>query len=177
MRLFKLIRVGLPMMIFLGVMLLLWRGLTLHPAQIPSPLINKPAPQYRLPNLLNKKMMTERDLIGHVTLLNVWASWCEACAEEQSTLVAISQNKNFQIIGLDYKDNLADAKKWLQQYGNPYEVIAVDQTGNSAIDWGVYGTPETFVIDKKGIIRYKYIGPISMEVWEDTLRPVIEKLS
>jgi cytochrome c biogenesis protein CcmG/thiol:disulfide interchange protein DsbE len=173
MRLFKLI----PLVIFCLVILLLWRGLKLHPNEIPSPLINKPAPATQLPTLFDqKKFLTNKDFIGHVTLLNIWATWCEACAEEHDFLLKLSQNKQIIIDSINYKDNPSAAIKWLQQYGNPYRIIGIDSEGSAAIDWGVYGTPETFIIDKKGIIRYKHIGPIDAEIWQNNLLPIVNTL-
>lgn len=174
---FKQTRFILPFIIFAAILFLLWKGLSLHPNQIPSPLLDKPAPHFSLPNLFEpKKMMSNKDLLGHVTLVNVWATWCESCAEEHDTLLQLAENEHVFFFGLNYKDDVTAAKKWLKQYGNPYQMVGVDRDGLAAIDWGVYGTPETFVLDKKGIIRYKQIGPIDSESWEKTLKPLIEKL-
>ena len=167
----------LPLIIFSAILILLWRGLSLHPNQVPSPLIDKPAPNFSLPDLFDaKKIMTNKDLLGHVTLVNVWATWCESCAEEHNMLLQLAQNEHVLFFGLNYKDDVTAAKNWLKQYGNPYQRVAVDQDGSAAIDWGVYGTPETFVLDKKGMIRYKQIGPIDNESWEKNLKPLIKKL-
>jgi cytochrome c biogenesis protein CcmG/thiol:disulfide interchange protein DsbE len=171
------IRFLLPLFFFISVGLLLWRGLSLHPNEIPSPLIDKPAPTFSLPTLLsNTQPTTEKDLIGHVTLLNVWATWCYACAEEHPYLMELAANHEIVLYGFNYKDDSGAAKNWLKEHGNPYQIIAVDLDGRAAIDWGVYGTPETFLIDKKGIIRYKQIGPITPNVWEKTLKPLVDKL-
>jgi cytochrome c biogenesis protein CcmG/thiol:disulfide interchange protein DsbE len=171
------LNVILPFILFLLIILLLWRGLALNPAQVPSPFINQPTPAFELPILLNNKQKTSKThFLGHVTLLNVWATWCYACAEEHEMLMKISKDKNLNIIGLDYKDDTQTAKIWLKEHGNPYALIATDQSGQAAIDWGVYGTPETFIIDKKGIIRYKQIGTITEENWQQLLEPLIEKL-
>lgn len=173
----KKIRLLLPLLFFLAVLILLWRGLSLHPNQIPSPLIGKAAPNFTLPRLLPPPTFTsKKDFLGHVTLVNVWATWCEACAEEHALLLQIAHQPEIFLYGLNYKDNPALAKKWLAQWGNPYRIVAVDQTGDVAIDWGVYGTPETFVLDKKGILRYKQIGPITAEIWATTLQPLIKQL-
>ena len=172
----NLIKRTLPLTLFLLVIFLLWKGLSLHPAQIPSPLINKPAPAFELPALLGEKKITNQDFLGHITLVNVWATWCYACAEEHSFLKELAKNPDIVLMGFDYKDDISAAKAWLKKYGNPYQTIAVDPVGNVAIDFGVYGTPETFVIDKKGIIRYKQTGPLDAEVWEQNLKPLIEKL-
>ncbi len=121
-------------------------------------------------------MSTNKDFLGKVTIVNVWATWCHACATEYDMLLELAQDNQVIFYGLVYKDNPEAVKKWIAKYGNPYRMIAVDQTGDTAIDWGVYGTPETFIIDKKGVIRYKQIGPITADVWEQTLKPLIQKL-
>lgn len=175
---FRQLRFVLPLFVFLLIVLILWRGLNLHPNQIPSPLINKVAPPFSLPTLFDsKKMASNRDFLGHVTLVNVWATWCVACAEEHNGLLQLAEQEHVNFFGLNYKDDPTAAKAWLKQNGNPYQIVAVDQTGTAAIDWGVYGTPETFVIDKKGIIRYKLIGPIDREAWEQHLKPLIAQLT
>lgn len=156
-------RILLPLVIFIAIFLLLWRGLSLHPNQVPSPLIGKPAP-------------SNQDFIGKVTLVNVWASWCATCVEEHEVLMKLAKTEHIDLYGLNYKDDLTAAKAWLKQHGNPYSRIVYDKEGTIAIDWGVYGTPETFIIDKQGIIRYKYIGAITWDVWVNELKPVIEKL-
>lgn len=171
------LRFILPLIFFVGVGLLLWRALSLHPNQIPSPLINQTAPSFTLPTLFSKnKTTSEKDLIGHVTLLNVWATWCYACAVEHDYLLELAKNHDMMLYGFNYKDNTDSAKTWLKEHGNPYQIIAIDADGKTAIDWGVYGTPETFIIDKKGIIRYKHIGPITPENWENDLQPLVDKL-
>ena len=148
------------------------------PRDIPSPLIDKPLPSFDLPNLENPaKHVTKADLLGRVYLLNVWASWCVACREEHPLLVALSREKRVPIIGLNYKDERQDALRWLQQLGNPYELSIADRDGRVGIDFGVYGVPETFLIDKAGIIRKKQIGPITEKSWKEKLLPMIEELS
>ncbi len=171
------LRSTLPFVIFILIILLLWRGLALHPSLVPSPFINQPTPAFHLPTLLGPPhWMTQNDLKGQVTLFHVWATTCIVCAEEHSFLLELSQNRSIVINGLDYKDPPQAAKIWLKKYGNPYHLIAMDQTGETGIDWGVYGTPETFIIDKKGIIRYKQIGAITPDNWEYILQPLIQKL-
>jgi cytochrome c biogenesis protein CcmG/thiol:disulfide interchange protein DsbE len=169
------LRFILPLILFAGILSLLWRGLSLHPAQIPSPLINKPVPEFSLPTL-SDKTLTDKNFKGHVTLLNVWATWCAACAQEHTFLLELAKRKDIELYGLDYKDDPSDAKDWLKTYGNPYKIVANDQLGRAAMDWGVYGTPETFVIDKKGLIRYKLIGALTEDSWEKELKPIVEKL-
>jgi cytochrome c biogenesis protein CcmG/thiol:disulfide interchange protein DsbE len=173
------IRSGIiPLLLFILIGGILWIGLRAHPELIPSPLINKPAPAFSLPVLrFENKVATEKDFIGHVTFLNVWASWCPTCAEEHSQLLSIAKDQpDLVMYGLDYKDDAKDARKYLHDRGNPFKTVAVDTAGSVAIDYGVYGTPETFIIDKKGIIRFKYIGSITDDVWQGTLRPLIIKL-
>lgn len=178
MNLFKQFRYAIPLILFLSVIILLWRGLSLHPSEIPSPLINKPTPTFSLPTLFGpKKITTQNDLRGHVTLVNVWATWCPACAEEHSYLVELARQQHIIFYGLDYKDDPNAAKKWLKTQGNPYRIVAIDQYGNTAIDWGVYGAPETFVVDKMGVIRYKKIGPITEDVWKNELKPIVDQLN
>lgn len=170
------IRYLLPLLLFLLIAYVLWRGLQLHPGQIPSPLINKPAPAFELPALLTPGHLNTQIFIGKVSLLNVWATWCYACAQEHDDLLKIANSHDVILFGLDYKDDSTAAKNWLRDHGNPYQAVAFDVNGDTAIDWGVYGAPETFVIDKKGIIRYKQIGPITPEIWEHELKPLITKL-
>lgn len=167
-----------PIAIVIALVAVLWRGLYLNPKEIPSPLINKSAPSFQLPNLLKpEEMLDNRLLQNKVTVVNVWASWCEACVEENQLIRSVAGNNTVQWLGFDYKDNSRDAKAWLQRYGNPYHWIAADTDGKAALDWGIYGTPETFVIDKKGFIRYKHIGPISQQDWQQSFVPLLHKLN
>lgn len=168
----------LPLVIFILIGGILWSGLKAHPELIPSPLINQPAPVFSLPVLsYENKVATEKDFIGHVTLFNVWATWCSACAQEHEMLLSIAKDQpDVVLYGLDYKDDARTARQYLHDQGNPYRTVAVDKTGDAAINYGVYGTPETFIIDKKGIIRFKYIGSITTDIWEETLGPLVTKL-
>jgi len=167
-----------PIGLFALLGLLLAYGLRLDPRKIPSPLVDKPLPAFSLPTLENpKKSLTNADLKGKVVMINVWASWCVACKQEHPVLMALTRDKQVPIIGLNYKDKREDATRMLNVEGNPYDVSIVDADGRVGIDWGVYGVPETFVVDKQGVIRYKQIGPISPEAWEKTLLPLIQKLS
>lgn len=160
------------MAIFLGI------GLTLDPREVPSPLINKASPAFSLPQLhAPEKTLGQQDLLGKVSLLNVWASWCVACRQEHHFLLELSKQNIVPIYGLNYKDKAEDAKRWLIQYGgDPYVTSAHDLDGRVGIDWGVYGVPETFVIDKKGTIRYKQIGPLNYKAWSETILPIIQQL-
>jgi len=150
-------------------------GLTLNPRLVPSPLIDKPAPEFELPLLFKDGSFSNKDLIGHVTLINVWASWCFACRQEHDIVKHLGR-KGVRIIGLNYKDEADDAKAWLARLGNPYQHVAVDYEGRIAIDWGVYGAPETFLIDQQGIIRHKVIGPLTDKENYDALMSKMKTL-
>ncbi len=165
----------LPLIIFALLVALFAVGLTLNPKLVPSPLVDKPAPEFTLPLLLAEGEMTEQDLKCGVTLLNVFASWCYACRQEHEAITWLANN-GFRVMGLNYKDEPDDAKKWLQQFGNPYMTIGSDLDGRVGIDWGVYGAPETFVIDEQGIIRDKRIGPVDRSYIEDTLLPLAREI-
>jgi cytochrome c biogenesis protein CcmG/thiol:disulfide interchange protein DsbE len=170
-------RFFLPLLIFFGLVWFLWRGLSLNPRDLPSVLINKPVPQFNLPQLhVPEKSLSAAEMKGQVWLLNVWASWCVSCRYEHPVLNELSKQGLVPIVGLDWKDTPADAKTWLIKYGNPYQMSISDAEGRTAIDLGVTGAPETFVIDKAGVIRYKHTGPISAEDLSKTLIPVIREL-
>ena len=171
-----LLRRLMPLIVFLILVIFLAVGLTLNPREVPSPLIGKPAPEFELPLLLQEGSFSNKDLIGHVTLVNVWASWCFACRQEHEVVKLLSR-QGVRIIGLNYKDEASDAKQWLAKLGNPYQAIAADRDGRIAIDWGVYGAPETFLIDQQGIIRHKVIGPLSDQEKFDALMAVMETLN
>jgi cytochrome c biogenesis protein CcmG/thiol:disulfide interchange protein DsbE len=167
-----------PLIIFVSLGLLLAYGLKLDPRRIPSPLIGKSLPAFSLTTVADPTRKVSRDdLHGRVYLLSVWASWCVACREEHPLLNELTSRKAVTIIGLNYKDRREDALRWLGSLGNPYELSLSDQDGRLGIDLGVYGVPETFVIDKQGVIRYKQIGPMTPEVWEQKLAPLIKELS
>ena len=166
----------MPLIIFAVLVIFLAVGLTLNPRLVPSPLIGKPAPEFELPLLLQEGSFSNKDLIGHVTLVNVWASWCFACRQEHEVVKQLSR-EGVRIIGLNYKDEASDAKQWLAKLGNPYQAIVADRDGRAAIDWGVYGAPETFLIDQQGIIRHKVIGPLSDQEKFDALMTVMQSLN
>jgi len=168
----------LPLSIFVILLVFLGVGLNLNPHEIPSPLIGKSAPAFNLSQLQDaSKSISPQDMRGKVWLLNVWASWCGSCREEHPVLMEFSKKQMVPMIGLNYKDVRPDALKQLSNEGNPYQLSAFDESGNVGIDYGVYGVPETFVIDKAGIIRYKFIGPISPELLKQKLVPLIEELN
>ncbi len=165
----------LPLVLFAGLMIFLWKGLDLNPREIPSTLIDKPAPAFDLSQLFDEhNRVTNESLAGKVWLLNVWASWCAACRQEHPVITELA--REIDIVGLNYKDTRIDAKQWLAEFGNPYLVSAFDQKGDAGIDYGVYGVPETFVIDHLGTIRYKHIGPVSREDAVDKLLPIVRLL-
>jgi cytochrome c biogenesis protein CcmG/thiol:disulfide interchange protein DsbE len=166
-----------PLCVFILLVGFLYVGLHRDPREIPSPLIDKAAPMFQLPQLHRPdQQLSLQDMHGKVWLLNVWASWCESCRDEQPLLVEYSRQNIVPIYGLDYKDDPADAIKWLEQFGNPFVLSAVDKEGQVSINFGVYGVPETFLIDKQGIIRYKQIGAITPEAWEKNILPMVKKL-
>ena len=152
-------------------------GLNLKPNEIPSPFINKLAPAFSAPKLdAPKEKLSPADLKGQVWIFNVWASWCVSCRAEHPVLNQLAKENVVVIVGLNYKDEPTDAKNWLNTLGNPYSVSIMDQDGRIGIDYGVYGVPETFVIDKKGLIRFKHTGPVTAEDLQQTFFPLIAKL-
>ncbi len=173
-----MIRYLLPLGLFIGLVILFIYGLQNDPRRIPSPLIDKPAPAFNLPTLHTPETNIQlEDLKGQVSLINVWASWCAACRTEHPLLVnARTKDASLNLYGLNYKDKREDALQWLEQLGNPYIESAYDEAGSIGIDYGVYGVPETFVLDKQGIIRYKHIGPINKQQLETTILPLVKKL-
>jgi len=174
-------RIGLfllPLVAFGALAWVLGRGLNLNPREVPSPLIGKAAPAFVLPRLDDAaKSVKREDLLGRVWVLNVWASWCAPCREEHPLWVDFARRSQVAIVGLNYKDQRAQALPWLGQLGNPYQMSLFDADGKVGIDWGVYGVPETFVIDKTGTIRLKHIGPITPDVLRDTILPLVKKLN
>jgi cytochrome c biogenesis protein CcmG, thiol:disulfide interchange protein DsbE len=173
----KSLRALLPLALFAALAALLYFGLGTDPRKVPSPLVGKPVPQFTLPTLQDpQRTVSDADLRGQVSLVNVWFSTCVSCRAEHRQLMAIAKESGVQIVGLNWKDDKPDALQMLRQFGNPYHVIAFDQDGRVGIDWGVYGAPETFIIDRKGTIRYKQIGPIDQTVWRETLRPIVDQL-
>jgi len=167
----------LPLGIFLVLVGFLAVGLTLNPREVPSPLVGKPAPPFTLPQLHDQeKTFSPSDMAGRVWLLNVWASWCGGCKEEHPVLMRMAQAREVPIYGMDYKDRRDEALSWLRRQGNPYPLTAVDEAGRIGIDYGVYGVPETYVIDKQGVIRYKQIGPLDDEVVAKTIMPLVKEL-
>lgn len=162
---------------FAGFVVVLAVGLTLNPREIPSPLIGKPVPQFNLPPVRGRSLgLGSADLKGDVSLVNVFASWCAACKDEHPVFMQMKRDGLLPIHGINYKDRPEDAQKWLDDLGDPYARTGADINGRAAIDWGVYGVPETFVIDRDGRIAYKHIGPVTPKLVEEILKPLIAKL-
>ncbi len=167
-----------PLALFGVLLLFLGKGLNLNPREVPSPLIGKPAPAFTLPVLADPgKQLGRQDLLGQVWMLNVWASWCVACLEEHPLLVEFAKRKVVPIYGLNYKDGRDDALRWLARFGDPYTASISDRDGKVGIDFGVYGVPETFIVDKAGVIRFKHIGPVTPEVLKDKVEPLVRQLA
>jgi len=173
----------IPLLLFMVLAIFLAVGLNRDPREVPSPLIGRPAPGFSLPRLDDAPVAMAlapgfgpKDMAGKVWLLNVWASWCVACRQEHPVLVEFAKSGAAPLVGLGYKDRVADAQGWLARYGNPYSASAVDADGRVGIDYGVYGVPETYVIDKAGTIRFKQIGPLTREVLQAKILPLIREL-
>jgi cytochrome c biogenesis protein CcmG/thiol:disulfide interchange protein DsbE len=165
-----------PLLVAFGLGFFLWRGLSLNPQELPSALIGEPVPAFELPSLENPDRLLTQDILkGRVSLLNVWATWCTACKVEHPFLMELAENRWIPIIGLDYKDNRDAALKWQSDLGNPYQVTLFDSEGRLGLDLGVYGVPETFLIDKDGIIRLRHAGIVNEQVWQDKFRPLFEQ--
>lgn len=170
-------RFALPLAIFAVLLVLLGIGLKLDPREVPSPLIGKPAPHFELPQLREAtKTFTERDMLGKVWVLNVWASWCVSCREEHPVLLDLAASGAVPIYGLNYKDRREDGLAWLKGMGDPYRLSIYDLDGRVGIDYGVYGVPETYVIDKAGVIRYKRIGPLTPQIVKEKVLPLVQEL-
>lgn len=167
----------IPLGIFIVLVVFLAIGLTRNPQEIPSPLIGKAAPLFVAPRLhAPDQQFSSKDMLGKVWLLNIWASWCVACRQEHPLLMEFAKTKTLPIIGLDYKDQASDGLKWLARFGDPYDLAITDKDGRIGIDFGVYGVPETFLIDKAGVIRYKQIGPLTEEALREKILPLIRNL-
>ena len=172
----------IPAAIFLGMVAIF--GLVLYQIgqgrdikEVPSPLIGKPVPQFELPLLLKpEESFSSEQLKGQVSLVNVWASWCVSCRAEHQVLNELVKYNKVNLIGLNYKDEVVDARRWLSQYGDPYQLSISDIEGLTGIDWGVYGVPETFVIDKKGIVRLKHTGPVTHKDIKEKIIPLLKQL-
>jgi len=167
----------IPLILFIGLVVFLAIGLNRDPHEVPSPLINKAAPAFEIPQLADgSKMFSPANMKGQVWVLNVWASWCVACREEHPVLVELAKSQIAPVIGLDYKDKREDALAMLAKQGNPYLLSAFDGNGRVGIDYGVYGVPETYIIDKTGVIRFKHIGPLTMNLLNQKIYPMLTEL-
>ena len=162
--------------IFVALIALLAIGLGLNPREVPSPLIGKPAPAFELPLLATPdKIFSQKDMLGRVWVLNVWASWCAPCLVEHPQITRLAAGA-VPVVGLNYKDAREDALPWLARNGNPFAASVYDGAGRIALDYGVYGVPETYVIDRKGVIRYKRIGPVTPEILKEKIEPLLKEL-
>lgn len=175
------IKLFIPLMIFIVMSVFLWRGLSLDPSDLPSALVDNPLPEFSLPKLSEKladkssdensaELLTRADLIGKPFLLNVWATWCPSCRHEHPYLLELEE-KGIDIVGLNYKDESSAAIKWLDQLGDPYRFNVFDEKGTLGLDLGVYGAPETYVVDEQGIVRYRHVGVVDAKVWDTILSP------
>jgi cytochrome c biogenesis protein CcmG/thiol:disulfide interchange protein DsbE len=166
----------LPIILFIILGIFLYRGIALDPSEMPSALIDKPVPAFSLADLQDGSVVTEKALQGRVTLLNVWATWCVSCRMEHPYLLELAR-RGVTIVGVDYKDDDAKAQDWLKELGNPYALTVIDKEGRLGLDLGVFGAPESFLVDKHGIIRYKRVGVIDERVWQTEIAPVYAKLN
>lgn len=167
----------IPLATFLGLAGFLGAGLTLDPKEVPSPLIGKPAPSFAISRLDNANTrLRNADMQGQVWMLNVWASWCTACRQEHPVLMAFSRSQQLPIYGLNYKDERHAGMAWLAHFGDPYEASLFDPAGRVGMDFGVYGVPETFIMDRHGVVRFKHTGPLTPEVLKTQIEPLLRQL-
>jgi cytochrome c biogenesis protein CcmG/thiol:disulfide interchange protein DsbE len=168
----------LPLALFAVLLVFLGAGLRLKPQELPSPLIGRAAPAFELPLVDDAGLnFNSGDMRGKVWLLNVWASWCAPCRAEHPVLLDLARQGQAPIVGLNYTDQRGDSQRWLKEFGNPYQSTAFDADGRIGMEYGVYGVPETFVIDKRGVVRFKHVGPVTAEVMRDKLLPLIRELN
>lgn len=171
----------LPLGFFLGLAVLLGAGVLMNAGKtataIESPLIGKPAPEFALPDFADpSRTVRKADLLGQPYLLNIWASWCASCRVEHPVIAGIARSGRLKVVGYNYKDAPEDAARSLQQFGNPFHLVIVDLEGRAAIDWGIYGAPETFLVDAAGVVRWKHVGPVTPEVVDEQLWPLLATL-
>jgi cytochrome c biogenesis protein CcmG/thiol:disulfide interchange protein DsbE len=172
-----MMRFILPFVVFLVLSVFLYKGLGRDTREVPSPLVGKPAPAFVLPQLHDAtRQFAPKEMLGKVWLLNVWASWCGACKDEHPILMELSHQNIVPIVGLDYKDKRQDGEATLNNAGDPYNLVIADLDGKVGFDYGVYGVPETYVIDKQGIIKYKLIGPVTPQNLRETILPMVAEL-
>ena len=166
-----------PLAVFVALAVLLAVGLKLDPRKVPSPLVGKPAPAFELPRLqAPQQRVSHTELLGRPWVLNVWASWCVPCLVEHPLVTTLARDGGVPVVGLNYKDKPEDATRWLSRHGDPYTLVLADRDGAVGIDYGVYGVPETFVVDKDGVIRHKHIGPITLEALHRDILPLLRRL-
>lgn len=172
-----MVRYLVPLGIFIVLAGFFYAGLSLNPQAVPSPLIDKPAPSFDLSELHRPELrVTHDENLGRVWLLNVWASWCVSCRQEHPLFMRLARTGEVPIVGLNYKDQREDAIRWLEDFGDPYVVSGYDEQGRVGVDFGVYGVPETYVIDKQGVIRHKHTGPVTIEALQNEILPLVRKL-
>lgn len=170
------LKLFVPLIIFAVLAVLFWRGLSLDPTAMPSSRIDDPVPAFSLRTVRDADVrITEQAMKGEVSLVNVWATWCAACRIEHPFLVELAE-QGMPIYGINYKDDVEEAKRWLAQLHDPYRLSVVDQDGRLGVDLGVFGAPETYVVDKNGVIRYRHVGVVDQRVWDDKLGPLVERL-
>ncbi|MDO8291893.1 MAG: DsbE family thiol:disulfide interchange protein [Gallionella sp.] len=172
-----MMRFILPLVVFLIMAAFMYVGLGLNPHEVPSPLVGKTAPAFTLPQLHEPaKQFSPQDMKGKVWLFNVWASWCTACENEHPVFMELSRQNLVPIYGMDYKDKREDGEAWLRKHGNPYALVVSDAEGRVGIDYGVYGVPETYVIDKQGVIQHKHIGAVTPKILDEKIIPLVKEL-
>jgi cytochrome c biogenesis protein CcmG/thiol:disulfide interchange protein DsbE len=171
------LKLFIPLIIFAVLAIFFWRGLSLDPTSMPSALIDKPMPVFSLPTVKDaNQIITQDDLKGEVALVNVWATWCIACRVEHPYLVKLA-NQGVKVVGINYKDDVQEAQKWLKNLHDPYVYSIVDADGRLGINLGVFGAPETYVVDRQGVIRYKHVGVVDDRVWTENLKPIFDSLN
>jgi len=167
----------IPLGVFLLLAVLLGVGLTLNPREVPSVLVNEKSPEFSLVDLFDaNKRVTSADMKGQVWMINFWGTWCPECWREHDFLIQIAKRDGVKIVGVDWRDDLDEAKAFLKSKGNPFVMVGVDPDSDTVMDWGVYGAPETFVIDKQGMIRKKHTGPLYEEIWQEEFKPLLKQL-
>lgn len=175
--LLKFTRYTTPLVVFGLLVVFFWKGLGSDPRKIPSPLVGKPVPQFSQADVdMASPVVSEKIFKGKISILNVWATWCLACHHEHDVLLDLSHKSGIRVYGLNYKDNRDAAKNWLDKFGNPFVATIFDPEGKLALQLGVYGTPETFLVDKKGVVQFRHVGPLNKKVWNKSFVPLINKL-
>lgn len=169
------LKLFIPLILFVVLAVFLFRGLSLDPRELPSALIDRPLPEFELPALGQERTLGREDIVGRVALLNVWATWCPSCRVEHPYLRALAK-RGVPIYSLNYKDEDAAALRWLQELGDPYLLSIADREGTLGLDLGVYGAPETYLLDAQGVIRYRHVGVVDERVWENILQPIYQQL-